>query len=250
MRVCAGDIIAIPECIGVGEIALSDHRGSHAGQLALTKIVAEARVAGILTAKAGVTYVHVGPSESMLQPLRDVVRDSFIPITQLIPTHCNRSQKLIDEAVQWCQDGGWADFTACSVNTPAAIVDAEEHGVLDRVCISSDAYGSLPVFNKGKLVRYAVGDCHGLLKCVKTLYFNKGWPLEKTLPIITSTPAAMMKLPNSKGTLTIGGHADIIALEAHTLDIQTVFCRGRLMKSPSYTDGGFFGGTDDQTQLS
>lgn len=232
--------MAIPECIGVGEVALSDHRGSHAGQLALTQLAAEARVAGILTGKAGVTYVHIGPGSTLLQPLRDAVRDSFIPITQFVPTHCNRSQDLIDDAVQWCKEGGWADFTACSVNTPAAIADAEEGGVLDRVCISSDAYGSLPVFDKGKLIRYAVGDCHGLLRCIKTLYFNKQWPLEKALPIITSTPAMIMKLPRSKGTLTIGGDGDILAMDAHTLDIQYVMCRGRLMKSPTYTNGGFF----------
>jgi hypothetical protein len=56
----ARDVTLIPEAIGVGELAISDHRGSHPSTHELTRLVADVRVAGMLSGKAGKCYFHMG----------------------------------------------------------------------------------------------------------------------------------------------------------------------------------------------
>ena len=50
----------IPECIGIGEVAISDHRGTQPSVSDLARYASEARVGGMLSDKAGVTYCHLG----------------------------------------------------------------------------------------------------------------------------------------------------------------------------------------------
>lgn len=55
----------------------------------LVKIVADARVGGMLSGKAGIAHFHTGAASSLLDPLWEVINVSkgAIPITQMIPTH-------------------------------------------------------------------------------------------------------------------------------------------------------------------
>ena len=55
------DVMLIPEVIGIGEVAIADHRGSQPTVLELARYASEARVGGMLSDKAGVTYCHMGP---------------------------------------------------------------------------------------------------------------------------------------------------------------------------------------------
>src|SRR5690606_36172222 len=54
------DIVLIPDIIGVGEIAIADHRGAQPSSRELARIAAEAHVGGLLSGKAGTVLVHVG----------------------------------------------------------------------------------------------------------------------------------------------------------------------------------------------
>ena len=56
----ARDVTLIPEALGIGELAISDHRGSHPSTHELTRLVADIRVAGMLSGKAGKCYFHMG----------------------------------------------------------------------------------------------------------------------------------------------------------------------------------------------
>ena len=58
-------------------------------------LVAQARVGGLLGGNAGLMYVHIGTSPDMLQPLWDVIRNTPLPIAQILPTHMTRSQELV-----------------------------------------------------------------------------------------------------------------------------------------------------------
>lgn len=53
------DLSLIDEVIGVGEIALSDHRSSHPGTDELKRLVAHARVGGMLGGKAGIVNIQI-----------------------------------------------------------------------------------------------------------------------------------------------------------------------------------------------
>ena len=54
------DIMMLDPVIGVGEIAISDHRSSQPSFEEFAKIAADARVAGMLSGKAGIVNVHLG----------------------------------------------------------------------------------------------------------------------------------------------------------------------------------------------
>lgn len=65
------------------------------------RALSDVRVSGMLSGKKGVVYFHVGSGSQMLKPLYDIIENSEIPITQLLPCHVNRSQELINDAEKW-----------------------------------------------------------------------------------------------------------------------------------------------------
>src|SRR5699024_10639466 len=54
------DIMMLDKVIGVGEVAVSDHRSSQPSFEEFARIAADARVAGILSGKAGSVHVQLG----------------------------------------------------------------------------------------------------------------------------------------------------------------------------------------------
>lgn len=54
------DFLTIDKIIGIGEIAVSDHRSSQPSFEEFTRAVADARVGGMLSGKAGIVNVHLG----------------------------------------------------------------------------------------------------------------------------------------------------------------------------------------------
>ncbi|HEY8804622.1 MAG TPA: amidohydrolase family protein, partial [Clostridium sp.] len=64
---CKSDIMLIDKVIGIGEVAISDHRSSQPTYEEFIKVVADARVGGLLSGKAGVVNVHLGYGDRRLQ---------------------------------------------------------------------------------------------------------------------------------------------------------------------------------------
>jgi beta-aspartyl-dipeptidase (metallo-type) len=62
------DIMLIPEAIGVGELAISDHRSSNPTVLELSRLAGDVRVAGMLANKAG-TDEYSGDSRRIISPV-------------------------------------------------------------------------------------------------------------------------------------------------------------------------------------
>ena len=61
------DVMLIEKIIGVGEVALSDHRSTQPTYDEFLRVVAETRVAGLLSGKAGVINVHLGDGKMGLE---------------------------------------------------------------------------------------------------------------------------------------------------------------------------------------
>jgi beta-aspartyl-dipeptidase (metallo-type) len=143
------DLILIDPVIGVGEIALSDHRGTYASSHTLYQQVSDSRVGGLLSGKGGVVQVHVGAGKKGLAPLLDIVEETDIPITQFHPTHVSsRGPQLLEEIVEWLARGGSADVTADEPgysDTVEALDAWRKESFLERVTVSSDAYGFFKV---------------------------------------------------------------------------------------------------------
>jgi beta-aspartyl-dipeptidase (metallo-type) len=235
------DIVTIDKSIGVGEIAISDHRSSQPTFEEFSKLAAAARVGGMLSGKAGILNIHLGDGRRNIELIQKTVNETEIPITQFLPTHVNRNSFLFEECIQYAKKGGYIDFTGSEdtdfweeqdgeVKVCKGIKRLLQEGVChDNFTISSDAQGSLPIFNEKKeFIGLGVGKATCLLKEIKECVFKEEIPLEIAIKAITSNPAKILKL-KGKGRVDIGFDADLCILEADTLDIDTVIAKGRMM---------------------
>lgn len=243
------DIMFVEEIIGVGEIAISDHRSSQPSFHELCKLSANARTAGILSNKAGVLNVHLGDSKKGLAPLLKVVEETEIPITQFIPTHINRNERLFKEGLAYAKKGGYIDFTTSTtkqfiedgeVEAALAIKKSLDAGVNPtQISLTSDGQGSLPAFDQeGNFDGLSVGTSISMFKAFKKSVLSYNVPLEKALMTVTKNPAHMLKLKN-KGLISKDKDADILLLDEN-LDIKFVMARGKILKSDNIMTLGTF----------
>lgn len=234
------DIMAVDKIIGIGEIALSDHRSSQPTFDEFVKAVADARVGGMLSGKAGIINVHLGDGKRQIEMLIKTVVETEIPITQFLPTHVNRSKDLFKKCVEYAKNGGYIDFTGSEDPDFWEETEGEvrfskglktllnENVNLDNFTLSSDGQGSLPIFNKKKeFVGIGIGKSTCLLKAIKECVFKEQIPLETALRAITCNPAKILKLKN-KGRIQIGFDADLCILDEN-LDVDYVFAKGKMM---------------------
>ena len=229
------DIALLPKVIGVGEIAISDHRSSQPSFEELARVCAEARVGGMIGGKAGLVHVHVGSGPRMLNPLFRLVRETEIPIDQLLPTHVNRTRDLLEHAIDFARMGGNIDLTVqgahlrCPVTTIEAIRMALAAGIsLDQLTLSSDANGSMPVFDEhGRMTDLAVGEIGNLYAEWKDLV-KQGLPLEAAVKMVSSNPAQRAGIFQDKGSIEEGKDADLLIV-GPDLDLESVMAKGRLL---------------------
>ena len=233
------DIILIDKIIGVGEIAISDHRSSQPTKHELARIAAEARNGGLLSGKSGVVNLHIGDSKSMLSMIEEIIDETELPITQFYPTHINRNSYLFEAGIQYAQKGGFVDFTTSTI--PHFIENGEvkcsvglkrmlDSGVnIEQITFTSDGQASLPDFDENGVLRgMKIGKVNSLYHEVKDAILNEGIPIEEALKVITSNPARILKLQN-KGQINEGYDADLVFLNKKTLEIETVISKGRVM---------------------
>lgn len=234
------DLILIDKVIGTGEIAVSDHRSSQPTKEEFARIVADTRVGGILSGKAGVVNIHMGDGRRMLSFLRYVLEETEIPPTNLLPTHINRSMALMQDGIDYAKKlGGLIDLTTSSdpnfldedeVKASTGFKLALESGVPEnQITFSSDGQGSLPVFDHaGKFIGLGVGKVSSLYREFRDAVRMDGVPLEQALLPVTKNPAAILKL-KAKGQIAPGMDADLILADKETLKIDTVLAKGRVM---------------------
>lgn len=245
------DIILLQKVIGVGEVAISDSRSSQATYSEFIKVVADTRVGGLLSGKAGIVNIHLGNGNNKMNYLFRVKEEGEIPLEQLLPTHVNRNEKLFKDAIEYAKDGGYVDLTTASdpehleqdeVKASNGLKRMLREGVpLKQISFSSDGNGSLPVFD-GKNQIIGVGIClpESLYREFKDAVLIEKLPLEDVLQVVTSNVAHILKLEN-KGLIEKGKDADILLLAKDNLDIDTVIAKGKiLMKNKQVLIKGTF----------
>ncbi|OQX84334.1 beta-aspartyl-peptidase [candidate division KSB1 bacterium 4484_87] len=232
------DIVLIDKIIGVGEIAISDHRSSHPTFEQLAKLASDARLGGMLSGKAGIINVHIGDSDRKLGLIENVIENTEIPPNQFLVTHVNRSRPLFLSAVDFAQRGGLMDLTtgrekrnqdeipgSCAQFLKEAL---EKDTPIQNISFSSDGQGSLPIFdNNGNCTGLEVSGVDSILHELKLAITEVGLSPEIVLQTITSNPARNLKLKN-KGIIAAGKDADLVLLNADW-EIDTVIARGKLM---------------------
>jgi beta-aspartyl-dipeptidase (metallo-type) len=231
------DIALIDEVIGVGEVAISDHRSSCPSTGELIRIAAHARVGGMLAGKAGIVNIHMGDAKEPFKPIHDAVAQSELNYKQFYPTHCNRNHYIFEDAKQY---GilGWVDLTTSSypyfpqyeIKPAKAIKLLTDAGVpIEHITFTSDGCGSLPDFDPktGELIQMEMGLPEASLREVVDAVKEEHIPLETALKVVTSNPAAALKL-KQKGHVAEGKDADVLLFDQE-LKLHTVIAMGRIM---------------------
>jgi beta-aspartyl-dipeptidase (metallo-type) len=215
------DIAIIEEVIGVGELALSDHRSSCPTTAELLKITALARVGGMLGKKAGIVNIHLGDARNPFTPLDEVVKNSEFKYTQFLPTHCNRNDYIFEDAKVYGKKGyldlttsAWPYFMDEEIKPSAGLKILLESGVPPtNITFSSDSCGSLPRFDdNGNLVRLDMGYPSANLRELSDSVLKEKIPLETVLKVLTSNVSTILKL-QGKGRIGIGLDADLLFLD-------------------------------------
>lgn len=235
------DIMAIDKVIGIGEIAIADHRNGAPAFEQFAHAAADTRVGGLLAGKAGVMNIHVGPGESRLAFIRKALNETDVPITNFYPTHCERNQALFDEAIDFARQGGVFDITGNENPAQAEELDGSipfskclkrvlDEG-LDPDCITqtSDGQGSLPIFDENNhFVQMGVGSSKSLLAGIRESVQKENISLAMALRCVTTAPAKLLKL-SGKGQLRADFDADLVLLNEADLTIHTVIAKGKTM---------------------
>jgi len=233
------DILFIDEIIGVGEIAISDHRSSQPTIQELARIASEAHVAGMISGKAGLVNLHIGDGKTGLKLIKDVLESTDLPKSQFYPTHSNRSESVFKEAIAYALDGGLVDMTTSTsrhliemgeVPCAEGLARMLDAGVpIENITFTSDGGGSLPLFDEnGEFKSMSVGKSASLLEAVVKAVKEENIPLEKAIRVVTSNPASTLKL-KGKGELKEGWDADIVILDQKDFSVIMVISNGKIL---------------------
>ncbi|HBM74379.1 MAG TPA: beta-aspartyl-peptidase [Clostridiaceae bacterium] len=235
------DIMLIDKVIGIGEIAISDHRSSQPVVRDLLRLASEARVGGLLSGKAGVLHLHVGDGKEKLDYLFEIIDGGEIPPSQMVPTHINRNRDLFLQAIEYAKIGGTVDITSSifpgreggpEIKGSSALKAMLGEGVPEtNITMSSDGFGSSPVFDKyGALIKVGIGSVSSNHKEFCDSVLKEKIPISTALKPLTSNVADILKL-SSKGRIKEGLDADLLLLNADDLSIDTVIAKGKVMVS-------------------
>lgn len=231
------DIIIIDKVLGIGEVAISDHRSSQPTKDELKRILTQARVGGMLSGKAGVVQFHMGSGKTGLSVILDILEETEIPARHMIPTHVNRDEGLFLQAMELARRGGYMDITSGvrlkdgftgGVKPSTAIRRCREAGVpMDHVTMSSDGNGgmslTLPDGSQKLLVARLASLHEEVMDAVR-----EGVPMETAIRTAGENPARANGLWPRKGTLRPDSDGDLLILDEQ-MRIDTVAARGRVM---------------------
>jgi beta-aspartyl-dipeptidase (metallo-type) len=228
------DLAWIPEVIGLGEIAISDHRSSQPRQDEIERLVSDTRVGAMLAGKRGICHFHLGDGRRGLEPLRRLLTDTEIPADQVIPTHVNRHPALLEEAAAYalafnaCVDVTAFEEPGDGLSGFDAVSRLLERGVPpERITMSSDCNGSLPEFDaQGVYLGMKVARNTALIADWQRLVREGVLPLESALGVISTSVARVLGLHDSKGRIAVGFDADVALLDGE-LQPQQTFVAGK-----------------------
>lgn len=229
------DISLIDEIIGVGEVAIADHRSSEPSVRELIRLAVHARIGGMLGGKAGIVSLHMGNRRNPFNLIRIAVEKSDLQLSQFLPTHCNRNRHIFEEAKKYGL-AGFVDLTSYpgipgrgNVDAAEGIMELLDAGVsIEHITTTSDGCGSMPVFDKkGKFEKMAIGLPDAIYHTFKKLVNQHKLPWEQAIKVVSTNQANIYKL-QSKGYIRKGKDADILLLNPQA-EIRFLLANGKIM---------------------
>lgn len=246
----ARDIAMIEECVGVGEVAIMDHRSSCPSVDELARLAKQARVGGMLGGKAGLVNLHMGDAEHPFRLLYSVIEQHQLKLKQFIPTHGNRNHWIFEDSKEYARNG-YIDLTASSwpyfpdeeIKPSKAVAELLKAGVpIEHITLSSDGCGSLPGFDEhGNLVKIETGQPSSILREMLDMLRQEKLPLEVAVRTVSTNVAEAWRLPR-KGRLRPGHDADLTFLDHQDRVYHVVAMGAFLMRDATLLRKGTFEG--------
>jgi len=234
------DIAFCQPVIGV-KLAISDTRGPHLEAKDLATLASEVQVSALVSGKPGIITLHMGVRRHALDLILEIIDKFEIRPGLFLPTHINRKNpKLLEQVFELVKRGMFADATCVSkdvslngdkISASDFAMLAMDNGIFEKVTFSSDAGGSMPIWNEdhSKILGMGIGTPESLLHELKTLALHKHIPLEKALQPLTTTPAKIYGLEGMKGQIKEGFDADILVIDSSDFHIRDVIAKGEVM---------------------
>ena len=206
------DIMFIEEVIGAGEIAISDVRSTDPTPQELARLVNDAYVGGLLSKKAGVSHFHVGETETRLKLLHQLIDEFHTPPQCIYASHIERNKKLMRDAITLSRSGSFIDLDTAGEDVSEYICfyfdnDADP----EQLTLSSDAGLTSP---------------SNLLDQIRSARERGCVEFPRLLALVTKNTANVLKLHN-KGELAAGKAADVLVLDADSLELKEVIAGGK-----------------------
>lgn len=193
------DIMFIDEVIGTGEIAIADERSEEPSPEDLSKVVTQSYVGGMLAGKAGIAHFHVGEGKRRLACLRDLIEHT--PDTRcewLYPTHIERTEKLMMEAIAFTKKGSFVDIDVSEGELAKKLGQYRKHGGnLNKLTVSSDA---------------SINSPQNIIREIRNCIFNHRYNLETLLPLVTKNTAEVLKF-KKKGQIEVDFEPSYVVFE-------------------------------------
>ncbi|MEG0306454.1 MAG: beta-aspartyl-peptidase [Clostridium sp.] len=232
------DIMFIDKVIGV-KMALSDHRSSHITEQELIRLASDARVAGMLSNKAGLVVMHIGDAKEKLDMVMKIVKETDIPVKHFCPTHVNRNRALFEQAMEFAKIGGSIDLTAGTaasandtrgVKSSKAVAECIKNNVpIENITMSSDGNGSTSEYDsRGNIIKLGASSLNTLHLELKDMIKEEALDMSTALKVITSNVAKVLGVYPVKGYIDIHSDADIVLMDKE-LNIHSVIAKGRMM---------------------
>lgn len=232
----AEDIVLVPQVRGI-KTSLADCCSSHPSVEEFARLASEGYIAGLQSGKPGMLHVHVGHHGDPYTFLSAVRDRSGVPWNQLIPTHCNWNPDLVEGATEYVRKGGYVDCSTIldtargsktSVKAGRAVRRMLDGGApWDHITLSSDGNVGMPLRNEaGEQIGLYLERVSSLWEEIRDL-IRDGMPPEEAIVLGSRHPAQRLGLFPRKGSLEVGGDADIV-VAGEDWDIEDVYLGGRL----------------------
>jgi beta-aspartyl-dipeptidase (metallo-type) len=156
----------------------------------------------------------MGDEAGRLEPVRRLLDDYAIEPEWVYPTHVERNEPLMREAIELTRRGVAVDIDVVEEDLAQWLkLFVESNGDPLKLTISSDASITSP---------------RTLYRQLRSCVLDHGFDLEMVLRLATSNTADVLKL-HGKGKLCEDADADVLVLRKDTLEIRDVVARGRRM---------------------
>ena len=221
------DLAFINEVIGV-KIAISDHRCYNPTVDNLITILSKARIASLISGKLCTVNFHIGYGKENMEQLLKIVESTNIPSFLIRPTHISNSNIVFEQAITLAKKGCFIDLTANSQHKKIAdyIYKVYTEGLLNKLTLSSDAGGSIPIWKNNKCEGFKKHGMEDILLIIKELVENFKIQYSKAFTIVNKNVGEALGI-KYKGKIEEGYDADIIILD-HEFKLKMLIANGKV----------------------